>query len=211
MKRNNLVGQIFARLTVTGVAGLNAKQNVLWRCACACGGETIAFAYDLRAGKVKSCGCISREGTNTKHGMARGGKKRSRLYSVWSAMLARCNNTSDRNYKYYGGRGIKVCKRWLVFENFFADMGEPETGLTLDRKNNGRGYTPRNCEWVSRSEQSRNKRTNVWVEVDGKKHVLVDALSLVGKTGAALHYQMRKFELSHQQVLNKWQKQKKGV
>jgi len=209
MKRNDLVGQFFGRLTVVEIAGLNTKQNVLWRCVCVCSGEAVAPAYDLRGGKVKSCGCLVREGSNTKHGMARSGKKRSRLYSVWSSMLARCSNPRDRNYHHYGGRGIKVCKRWETFENFFVDMGEPEVGLTLDRRNNNRGYTPSNCQWVLSSAQSRNKRTNVWVTVIGKKHILADALLLVGKSRSALHYQMRKNNQSHQQVLNTWQKQKK--
>jgi len=211
MKRNNLIGNVFERLTVTEIAGLNARQNVLWRCVCTCGGEAVAPAYDLRNGKVKSCGCLVREGANTKHGMARSGKKRSRLYSVWASMLARCTNPNDRHYAQYGGRGITVCKKWLFFENFFADMGEPETGLTLDRKNNEGGYTPRNCRWVSHNEQSRNTRANVWVEVRGKKYVMTDALSLVGKTRSALHYQMHKYNQSHQQVINKWQKQKKPL
>lgn len=208
MKRNELTGQSFGRLTVTGAAGVNAKQNVLWRCVCVCGETAVALAYDLRGGKVKSCGCLLREGVNTKHGMARSGKKRSRLYSVWSSMLARCNNPNDRNYANYGGRGIRVCKRWGVFENFLEDMGEPAKGLTLDRKDNGKGYTPSNCRWASASDQSRNTRANVWVKIAGRKLLLTDALALLGKTRQGLHYQMRTHNLTHQQGLDKWLRQK---
>lgn len=211
MKRNDLVGQVFERLTVQYVAGLNPKQNVLWHCACACGGSTIALAYDLRRGRVKSCGCLPREGLNTTHGMARTGKKRSRIYSVWSSMLARCNNPKDRNYHNYGGRGIKVCKRWEKFELFLADMGEPAKGMTLDRKNNDKGYSPSNCRWASYAEQSRNRRGNIWVVLGGQRTLLKDALDALGKTRQALYHQMRTYGLTHQEGVSKWQQQKKRL
>ena len=209
MKRNELTGQSFGRLTVTGVAGVNAKQNVLWRCVCVCGESAVALAYDLRGGKVKSCGCLLREGVNTKHGMARSGTQRSRLYSVWASMLARCKNPNDRNYANYGARGIKVCKRWAKFENFFADMGEPAKGLTLDRLNNSKGYSPSNCRWVSYKQQSRNTRANVWVVLNGTRVVLSDALASLGKTRQALYYKMNTYKLTHQEGIDQWQQQKK--
>lgn len=73
-------------------------------------------------------------------------------------MLARCKNTKLREYKYYGGRGIKVCKRWQKFENFLADMGHPPPGLSLDRINNNRGYYPSNCRWATATQQQQNRR-----------------------------------------------------
>ena len=211
MKRNDLVGQVFGRLTVTGVAGVNPKQNLLWQCVCVCGGKAVAPAYDLRSGKVKSCGCLVREGTATKHGMARAGRKRSRVYSVWASMLARCHNPNDRNYANYGGRGIRVCKRWHTFENFLSDMGEPASGMTLDRTNNSKGYSPSNCCWVSHKQQSRNTRANIWVVLDGKRVILADALVSLGKTYQALYYQMRTHGLTHQEGVNKWLQQKKRL
>lgn len=211
MKRNNLIGQTFGRLTVLRVAGLNARQNVLWHCACVCGGTASAPAYDLRKGRVQSCGCLVREGLNKKHGMARAGSKRAPLYSLWHSMLARCKNKKDRNYGSYGGRGINVCKRWEKFENFLADMGEPPTGLTLERKDNNKGYTPRNCVWASRFEQNRNKRSNVWIKLKGKSVILTDALKQLGKTRAALHYQMKTYGLTHQEGFDKWLQQKKRL
>jgi hypothetical protein len=209
MKRNDLVGQTFGRLTVLQIAGLNAKQNVLWRCVCVCGGMATAPAYDLRNGRVQSCGCLVREGLNKKHGMAKAGNKRAPVYSLWASMLARCRNPKDRNYPYYGGRGITVCKRWEKFENFLADMGEPPLGLTLDRKDNNKGYSPSNCQWVSSVVQNRNKRSNVWVLLKGKRLVLTDALAQLGKTKEALHYQMKTHGLTHQEGINKWLQQKK--
>lgn len=87
----------------------------------------------------------------------------SPTYKSWHTMMQRCNNPNNTQYKDYGGRGITVCERWFVFKNFLADMGVRPEGMTLDRKNNSKGYTPRNCKWSTRSEQQRNRRNNnVW-------------------------------------------------
>ena len=90
-----------------------------------------------------------------KHGM-----RRHPMYQSWCAMKSRCNNPNDKGYKHYGGRGIKICERWLIFENFMADMLPTwKPGLSLDRyPNNDGNYEPGNCRWATDSEQERNKR-----------------------------------------------------
>lgn len=211
MRRNNLVGQRFERLVVVGDAGICSKHNVRWECVCDCGGRAVAYAYDLRAGKVKSCGCLAREGANTKHGLARGGKRRSRVYSIWATMVQRCTNPNDRAYANYGARGIKVCRRWMSFENFFADMGEPAPEQSLERANNDKGYSPNNCYWASRAEQARNKRSTVRVCVDGTEMVLTDALRLLGVSLGALHYWMKKLNLTHQEGVELWHRRRKNL
>lgn len=211
MRRNDLVGERFSRLTVTTSAGVCKKQNLRWQCVCDCGGTTTAYAYDLRSGRVKSCGCLAREGSNTKHGLARGGANRSKVYSLWASMVQRCQNSRDRNYAQYGGRGIKVCKRWLTFENFYADMGAPEPGMSLDRKNNDRGYSPANCRWATKTQQSRNTRATVRVVLWGATEVLVDALRKLGKNRSSLRYWMQKLDTTHQGVIDIWQAQKKAL
>lgn len=95
-----------------------------------------------------------------KHGMAN-----SRLYVVWCAMKERCNNPKYKDYKYYGGRGIKVCQEWQDFESFYKwsmtagyDENAPRGVTTIDRINNDGNYEPSNCRWVSMQEQCRNRR-----------------------------------------------------
>lgn len=83
---------------------------------------------------------------------------KTRTYVSWDAMLQRCTNVKHHKWKDYGGRGIRVCRRWHKFENFLADMGERPVGKTLDRKNNDGNYCKGNCRWATRSEQQRNKR-----------------------------------------------------
>lgn len=158
----NLVGQRFERLTVISHAGQRSvSRNHFWNCVCACGATVTVDGAHLRSGATKSCGCYARNvaraaGDRTRtHGMAR-----SSTYNIWRSMLARCENPSRKDYPRYGGRGITVCKRWHKFESFLADMGERPAGLSLDRRNNDRGYTRANCHWATGTEQARNSHAN---------------------------------------------------
>lgn len=81
-----------------------------------------------------------------------------KAFLCWRGMLARCNNPKGSDFKNYGGRGIKVCSRWRTFESFFADMGENPPGLSLERKDNNKGYSKKNCCWATLAEQSKNRR-----------------------------------------------------
>jgi hypothetical protein len=93
----------------------------------------------------------------TKHGM-----NKTPEWNAWVNMRQRCLNPNHTNYKHYGGRGIKVCERWLDFDNFLADMGrKPDPELTLERIDNSKGYEPANCKWATMKEQSNNTRRNL--------------------------------------------------
>lgn len=87
---------------------------------------------------------------------------------AWRLMLNRCYKTNSPDYSGYGGRGIKVCERWHTFNNFLEDMGERPEGKTLDRIDNDSNYELSNCKWSTNLEQSLNRRSNIWVELDGK-------------------------------------------
>lgn len=96
------------------------------------------------------------------------------LYATWADMRKRCLSPTNRNWPYYGGRGITICKRWDSFQNFVADMGERPPGTTLDREDNDGPYSPENCRWATHKEQGRNKRWTVRVEMDGSLVRLAD-------------------------------------
>jgi hypothetical protein len=81
-----------------------------------------------------------------------------KLYKAWKGMRQRCNNPRNKQYKDWGGRGIRICKRWNAYKNFAADMGpHPGDGLTLDRIDNNGDYKPSNCQWATRLQQNRNR------------------------------------------------------
>lgn len=102
--------------------------------------------------------------TKQTHGHARDGKV-SGTYRTWTGMKERTTNKHHVSYRYYGGRGIKVCARWLVFANFLADMGERPVGESLDRINPAKDYEPGNCRWATRREQAFNRRPRQTAEV----------------------------------------------
>jgi hypothetical protein len=90
------------------------------------------------------------------------------IHKVWSMMLQRCGNPKHNRFHRYGGRGITVCDRWRSFQNFFEDMGARPPGMTLDRRDNDRGYEPGNCRWATRKEQSKNQRKGPRNPVNGR-------------------------------------------
>lgn len=161
--RLNLVGQIFGRLTVLEDAGRNSRRRVMWRCRCLCGKETTVSSGCLRTGGTRSCGCLRREILAKKqliHGHFRHDKQ-SPTYHSWSNMIQRCTNPNYRGNGYARYRGVTICGRWRVFENFLADMGPRPEGTTLGRILDLGNYEPGNCFWQTDAEQGlarRNKR-----------------------------------------------------
>lgn len=164
----DLTGQKFNRLTIIELYSTNPTK---WLCICDCGKETIVESNNIKNGNTKSCGCLRNEKIkklSTKHGHCK--NKLSRIYKVWRGMIARCTNPNINGYKNYGGRGITVCKRWLEFENFLKDMGEPPTNKhQIDRINNEEGYYKKNCRWVLPKENNRNRRDSFIIEYNNKK------------------------------------------
>lgn len=104
----------------------------------------------------------------------------SPIYQIWLNMRQRCQNSKNSHYAEYGGRGITVCERWEVFENFLSDMGEKPDGMTIDRRDNDGNYEPSNCRWATRKQQSRNHRRNRYITAFGETLLITDAAEKYG-------------------------------
>ena len=154
----------------------------LWRCDC--GTEKKLPIARVKSGNAKSCGCLK-----LKHGGAVRGTKTVE-YTAWQAMHARCNATKGRDAKAYRERGIGVCERWQVFENFLEDMGlRPSAEHSLDRRNNNKGYSPDNCRWATPEQQLCNRRDSVTWHIKG---LTFESLRRAGEhfavDGKTIHY-----------------------
>lgn len=176
----NLVGKVFDRLTVISQSPHAKNEHTRWFCKCICGHEIITAGTSLMGGLTRSCGCIHKEvmlKAFITHGASSGGKV-TREYATWRSMKARCNNPENKSYKDYGERGITICNRWSGedgFEKFLEDMGcKPSKDHSLDRMDNEGNYEPTNCRWATRREQSINRRSNKWLEFEGRKMIIKD-------------------------------------
>lgn len=160
----DLSGRRFGKLKVIKRAESKGK-NSMWLCECECGNRKVVSAPNLKSGASQSCGCGVIEATidrSTKHGGCG-----SKLYDVWCGMKARCFNKNNKQYDDYGGRGITVCKEWkedfATFQKWALAHGYKE-GLTIDRRNNDKGYSPDNCRWITTAEQNANRRPRRWAK-----------------------------------------------
>jgi len=135
---------------------------------CFCGNIVNVQLNNIKLrGETKTCGC-SKKGGNPTHGMSS-----TNIYNSWRSLRQRCSNKNNREYHNYGGRGIKVCDRWInSFENFYKDMGKRPKGKSIDRIDYNGNYEPENCRWATREEQDNNKRNNHFIEYRGEKKTL---------------------------------------
>jgi hypothetical protein len=167
-------GTRFARWTVLDRVEYRAqgdRSRPYVECRCACGTVGFVNVRNLRQGQSKSCGCLHRQrasAANVTHRQTGQRQTGQRLYRIWKQMHQRCYNPNCRSYRWYGAKGIKVCNAWHSFENFqawalkFGYFPKAE----IDRQNSSRGYSPQNCQWVTKQENLINKQNLLPVHLE---------------------------------------------
>lgn len=200
----DLTGQRFGRLTVVKRSENNKQGSVRWECLCECGNQKIVGGGNLRNGTTKSCGCLNKEKTTKRNkSKATHGESRTRLYQTWRNMIRRCKPDSDDS-KHYFDRGITIVDEWYDFLNFkeWAMENGYSDSLTIDRIDNGRGYSPENCRWADIPTQNRNKRSNVVLSFRGEEKILTDWCKELNLNRGTVHSRLNRDGWSVERALS---------
>jgi hypothetical protein len=156
------IGKKFRGFLITNNKKLIKRYYAVFKCSeCE---KNIITAIN-HSNTTKSCGCLRSINHNKrilKHGLSRTSE-----YNSWKSMIDRCCKDGREDFNMYKGRNITICKEWYDFNNFIKDMGERPYNTTLDRIDNDLGYYKENCKWSTNKEQSRNRRSNVFLTIDG--------------------------------------------
>lgn len=175
---------------------------------CSCGKTHSAWQKDINYGTVRSCGCAVKTDHYKTHGLSK-----TKTYSSWLAMKARCNNKNTPFYKNYGGRAISYDKKWESFSQFYKDMGDCPLGYSLDRIDNNKNYHKENCRWASSKQQMRNTSRNVFIKYKGKNRTLAEISDLTGLSQKMLSKRLKRGWSEYDTVnliplKNQWDKKK---
>lgn len=190
-----IIGTRYGMLEVISGRIFHLKnKDTAYMCRCDCGSERTYGSHALRKGWTKSCGCKRQENfysawkkycDSCLHNSTGELKE---TYRIWQGIKRRCLNPKGPSYKYYGGRGITVCERWMSFQNFLDDMGMMPDGLSIGRINNDGNYEPGNCRWETDKQQANNKQRTI--RIDGEpltyfcERVGVDAMTVRSRLNA---------------------------
>lgn len=188
--KNDLTGQVFGRLAVIRIDGKDSGSKWRWLCQCECGNIVSVLGYNLKSGNSRSCGCLCADNISARstiHGLAK-----TTEHIAWSTMKQRCCNQKKEHFDHYGGRGIKVCERWVnSFTNFLADMGpRPSSRHSIERNDVNGDYSPENCRWATKKEQMRNMRRNRLIVAFGVSHCINEWAELTGIHRATIAYRI---------------------
>lgn len=181
------IGRRFGRLVVNDVSRerRGKRDMIIAHCRCDCGTVKDIFWQALADGRVKSCGCLSRELTKQRNRMiaTKHGGSFTRLYRIFQAMNERCYRPRHMHYANYGGRGIGICGEWrgnfAAFREWAMSHGYDDA-KSIDRVDNDKGYSPDNCRWVDAMTQGNNRRINRMLTVEGQTHTLAEWSRLTG-------------------------------
>ena len=171
----NVIGQKFGKYVVIARSDKRTKaQKQIVLCKCDCGNEKEVIVNNLRSGLTVSCGCW--KDANTSKRLKTHGLSKTSMYLRYRSMIKRCYDPLNEEYHNYGGRGIKVCDRWLEsIDNYIEDMGKPIFSMaSIDRIDNNQGYSKENCHWATKKEQSVNRRTTKFIEFNGETLCMAD-------------------------------------
>ncbi|MEG3071048.1 MAG: hypothetical protein HQP61_02255 [Peptococcaceae bacterium] len=176
----DLTNQTFGELTAKRQVDFKSK-NAKWECVCSCGNIVVTESQKLRKGTSRSCGC--KRGEYKIKTMGTHGMTNTRIYRIWHSMISRCEYPGTNGYEFYGGRGISVCEEWRnnfeAFHNWAVKNGYSDK-MSIDRIDNSRNYEPSNCRWADKYTQDNNRRSNVYIEMDGKKHTIAEWSRITG-------------------------------
>lgn len=170
-KKIDMIGKKFGKLTVIEECDERSRQHkIVYKCQCDCGKMVDTIGAELRNGRAKSCGCLRVSNHPKIHE-----KSGTRLYRIWQNMKQRCYNSSNKDYKDYGVRGIKICDEWLNdFQSFYdwSMNNNYNNALTIDRIDVNGNYEPDNCCWSTRKQQTENRRNNIYLTYHGKTQTI---------------------------------------
>lgn len=188
----DITGQKYGRLTVLRFSHVDRRTRLaMWHCRCDCGSVSVVAGKSLRAGEVRSCGCLRIDRLKevaTTHGLSGGRAGTPRLYSIWRNMRHRCRNEKATKYELYGGRGVRVCEEWNDYIAFhaWAIANGYRDDLTLDRVDSDGHYEPANCRWVTPFEQGRFTRNRRLITFRGETRSVTEWAERLGMRATVL-------------------------
>lgn len=190
-------GMKFGKLTLIE----RTESPRIWKCQCECG-ELVYTQISQGSRECRKCAYERISIERTVHGES---SNKSRLYNIWIGVRTRCSNNNRPDYKYYGGRGIKVCQEWNEYANFkkWAEESGYAEGLEIERKNVDGNYESDNCKWITRREQMRNTRKNRRIEIDGHVLNFIEWLELIEIKKSNAYKNAKKQNMTIEEYLTK--------